>query len=457
MINMLSLFVSGCSSHITSKKAMSLKDSTWYDSSQLVASAARGNMRVLKQMLGKGVNVNTPSNGRTALISAAENGHAKAVRLIISAGADVNKGLLFAARTGNVNCVSGLIAAGADVNKTDSSDCGTALIAASYRGHDHCVDVLIQAGADVNLVGGIAETPVDHTLEYIFIFMLETGNDGRDYQKNIGGFTPLSAASSRGHDKCIELLLSAGADVNRIDIWGFTPLIAASRGGHFQCVETLIKAGGRVNLVSGHGAKTALMVASWGGHQRCTQILIKAGADVNQSDRNRKTPLGYAYEHIEGRAMCVENGYKTDVSSLTCIRLLLREGAEINRCGRIGFDFLLTRTEVRAARKFQAHMKPVGQLLFAAGETQLIKDLTHQEPETESLMGMCRDRIRTHLLRLDAHAHLFHRVRRLGLPAALQKYILFDQTIDETEDEKNKKASRPLANLIFGQFFPKTA
>ena len=128
-----------------------------------------------------------------------------------------------------------------------------------------------------------------------------------------------------------------------------------------------------------------------------------------------------------------------DVSSLMCVRLLLRVGAEINRCGRIGFDFLLTRTEVKAARKLQAHMKPVGQLLFAAGETQLIKDLTYQEPEVESLMGMCRERIRAHLLRLDAHAHLFHRVRRLGLPAALQRYIVFNQTIDETEDEQNKK------------------
>ena len=122
-----------------------------------------------------------------------------------------------------------------------------------------------------------------------------------------------------------------------------------------------------------------------------------------------------------------------------CVRLLLREGAEINRCGRIGFDFLLTRTEVRAARKLQVHMKPVGQLLSAAGETQLIKDLTHRESEAENLMGMCRDRIRTHLLRLDAHTHLFHRVRRLGLPAALHRYIVFDQTIDEAEDEQNKE------------------
>ena len=271
---------------------MSSKESTPYESTQFVASAARGNIRVLKQMLGKGVNVNSTSNGKTALISAAENGHAKAVRLIIEAGADVNKGLIFAARTGNVSCMSGLIKAGANVNITDSSDCGTPLIAASFRGHDHCVDVLIQAGADVNLVGGIAETPVDHMLEYIFIFMLETGKDGRDYQKNIGGFTPLSAASLRGHDKCIELLLKAGADVNRIDMWGFTPLIAASRGGHFQCVEALLQAGAYVNFVSRRGAKTALMVASWGGHYRCSQILIKAGGGCEPARQLRENASG---------------------------------------------------------------------------------------------------------------------------------------------------------------------
>ena len=43
-------------------------------------------------------------------------------------------------------------------------------------------------------------------------------------------------------------------------------------------------------------------------------------------------------------------------------------------------------------------------------------------------------KIREHLLHLDPHTHLFGRVPRLGLPAALTDYLLFNILIEKPEE-----------------------
>ena len=97
-------------------------------------------------------------------------------------------------------------------------------------------------------------------------------------------------------------------------------------------------------------------------------------------------------------------------------RLLLRSGAQINRSRYWYEDYL---------------KKPAQELLLAAGDTCLIYSL----PKADDLMGMCRKKIREHLLELDPHTHLFGRVPRLGLPAALVKYLVYDQSLDDDMDQ----------------------
>ena len=89
------------------------------------------------------------------LQAASDEGHDKAVKLLLDKGADVN------AQGGHF---------------------GNALQAASFEGHDKIIELLLGKGADVNARGG------------------QYGN-------------ALHAASSQGHDKTIELLLGKGADL----------------------------------------------------------------------------------------------------------------------------------------------------------------------------------------------------------------------------------------------------
>ncbi len=153
------------------------------------------------------------------LYVAAENGDAELVKLLIAAGANVNKAneygwtpLYWAAWNGHKECVEQLIAAGADVNKAEK-DGSTPLYMAAYEGRTECVKLLIAAGADVN-------------------------------KANKNGEIPLCWAAYKGHAECVKLLIAAGADVNKADRWGQTPLYGAADNGHTECAELLRDAGG---------------------------------------------------------------------------------------------------------------------------------------------------------------------------------------------------------------------
>ena len=52
------------------------------------------------------------------------------------------------------------------------------------------------------------------------------------------------------------------------------------------------------------------------------------------------------------------------------------------------------------------------------------------------LKHICRQVIRKHLLELDPHQHLFGRVPRFGLPNALNKYLMFNVSL-ETDKQEN--------------------
>ena len=56
--------------------------------------------------------------------------------------------------------------------------------------------------------------------------------------------------------------------------------------------------------------------------------------------------------------------------------------------------------------------------------------------ERFQLKHICREAIRTHLLRLNPRRHLFGRVPRLGLPASMTSYLLYNTSLATgTEDE----------------------
>ena len=71
-------------------------------------------------------------------------------------------------------------------------------------------------------------------------------------------------------------------------------LVDATKKGHFKCVEALIQAGADVNL-PGKNGETSLGISAAMGNNECVKFLIQNGANVNPSNlENIVTPLDYA-------------------------------------------------------------------------------------------------------------------------------------------------------------------
>ena len=295
--------------------------------------------------------------------------------------------LMKAATKGHAKCVELLLEAGADVNMKDKNG-DTALIEASNKGHDKCVKLLTEAGADVNI-------------------------------QNNNGFTSVMEASLMGHYKCVELLLEWGADVNMRSTGGDTALVWAGRNGHDKCLELLIEAGADVNMQNEWGT-TALMKAAYRGHDKSVKLLLEAGANVNIQDKDMNTSLAHAaHEH-----------------HIACVKILLGQEAAVG-------SYQVPNWIIPSVKN-NKKLKRLMMLLFSAGLDLLGLDEEHtkeaiREPE-RSLKNICREAIRNHLLQMSK-VNLFVRVPRLGLPAILTDYLLYDQTLDDDDDHGDDRST----------------
>ena len=214
---------------------------------------------------------------------------------------------------------------------------------------------------------------------------------------NNNGTTALMCAAMNGHDKCVELLIREGANVNSHDNEGFTVLMRAAYGGHVRTLCELIKAGADVNAL--YGNVTALTMVASDGFEICMKELIKAGADMNKPDDTGMTPLMHAT--INSRVKCVRTliaaeanttyknkhgatalSFCTDVE---CLEALLQAGANVNEPDRRDYTPL-----IEAA--FHANYDYLERLLLAGanvnaialdGFTALMRVLWHSSAEYE--------------------------------------------------------------------------
>ena len=161
------------------------------------------------------------------------------------------------------------------------------------------------------------------------------GKNDLIYSIDGSGLTPLLRAADSGHLQCMELLIKAGAAVNKPQNieYGETSLMKSAKGGHVKCVELLLKSGADVNLwTTDNKRKKALMKRGWniGGHTalyvavvnkqpECVKLLTEAGADVNiqcnDTSYNKITPLLAAIE---------------DGGNDQCAEMLVNAGADVN-------------------------------------------------------------------------------------------------------------------------------
>ena len=164
-----------------------------------------------------------------------------------------------------------LIDAGADLDKAD--DFGrTQLLVASENGYLEVVELLIKAGAKLDMV-------------------------------DVYGVTPLYSACQYGHFEVVELLIKAGADTDKATNDRVTPLYIACQYGHLDVVRLLVVSGADKDKADNDGV-TPLFSACQEGHLDIVQLLIYAGADADKAPSTDMMPP----PHIAARKKTGPNG-----------------------------------------------------------------------------------------------------------------------------------------------------
>ncbi len=193
----------------------------------LHAAAQKGDAAKITRLAAAGASLNArDGNGRTPLHVAAFARQREALRALVRAGADINlldkdryDGVTIASVADDEETLRVLLTSGANAKLITSRYDGTALIAAAHLGHDGVVRQLIAAGA-----------PLDHVNNLHWTAAIEA--------------VVLGDGGPR-HQKTLQALIDAGANLQLADRHGNTPLQLARSRGYTAMVAMLEKAGAR--------------------------------------------------------------------------------------------------------------------------------------------------------------------------------------------------------------------
>ena len=208
---------------------------------------------------------------KQTLLSALEAGDlAEAQKLIDARDTDINAleqgktALTWAAAQGNEDAIKMLLSAKADVNAVDLDGNSPLMLAAKY-GYPDVVQTLINAGANVNYSNSLEALKESISQDPNVLIKAVVLNSADVKSTGWQGNTALIYAAEYGEDEIVQILLKHKAEIDKNDNNGSTALMWAAYKGRNDVVETLIKAGADVNKADARG-NNALILAAYKGH-----------------------------------------------------------------------------------------------------------------------------------------------------------------------------------------------
>ena len=271
-------------------------------------AAVLPDLRLLRALIGHGIDLNQVQAGMTPLLAATRDswhGRPDAVTTLLANGADPrtadqegNTPLHHAARSSDPGVAALLRDAAAEtdaLNAEGMTPLGVACVAGNWR----LAKFLLERGAKPEPVGGqpvllaAAATEEDDPAGVLLLFKHKAKADIRDSR----GRNALHEAALAGHVEIVGALLAAGADVQGRDDAGRTPWLEAAHGGHVAALDALAEAGAQANDEDGQG-RNALMLACTGDvvPPLLVRRLLELGVEADHADQQGKRAVDLAAE-----------------------------------------------------------------------------------------------------------------------------------------------------------------
>jgi ankyrin repeat protein len=199
--------------------------------------------------------------------------------------------------------------------------------------------LLIENHADISIYDNNSETVLEHLFVKFknesailsFLKSLPNIHVTDNYEKN----TALHYAARYNYTRCIDYLLSKGANVNCVNSQRQSPVFFAVKRGHWQSLELLCQYGANLDIQDTAYKKhwSPIFYAISNSDHRCSELLINHGADSNHADYLGWTPLLYAIKNGNERIIysllerCNNIEYKVDIDDISASSLAKRSNS----------------------------------------------------------------------------------------------------------------------------------
>ena len=264
----------------------------------LILATVHGSIECLKTLLERGSNVDQQNNnGETALTMAAKFGSVEIIEVLLQHNASIDAqdfckrtALMHAAITNHVDCVKLLIASGARLDITDNLNCDALMHSLTHHEDDKCPLLLIRSGSSLHNVSRSGFTPLQMCVSrYRIPIIKEMIKYGVNVNQCTFSHTALWLATDECFEECVKILLNANASPNI----GRPPLVIAARySDNLDCINMLLDAGADVNRTDPHWG-SFIQAGARQGSCEIVKSALNAGSDVNISPIDLVYPRDY--------------------------------------------------------------------------------------------------------------------------------------------------------------------